>query len=441
MYNICMDIIEEIKKYIESGDKVVAAVSGGVDSMVMLHALEQAKETTNFDLSVITVEHGIRGQESKNDAAFVADYCFKHNINCKVENVDVPKMAKDDKQTIEEAARNLRYGVFDKYSKDNKIFIAHHASDQVETILMHIFRGSGINGATGIKSRDNIIRPFLNVTKADILEYTKKNKIKYVVDSTNDDISYTRNYLRKEIIAKIEKIYPNFETNIIKFATICKEYEDIISEMIKNEWFSAKNNQIFVSNDAFLQNNLVSNKVINIAYNKCGEYSDLEKKHVDLIIELFNYGKTGSSLNAPHGVVVEKRSDGLYFYKGGKPENNQQLFTIGKVNFGGIKIASKFCEKTDVVFGDGQYVDYEKIPANATWRYREPGDMFEKLGSYGRKKLNDYFTDKKFSKNERDNLPVLASGNNIFIVLGKDISNLVKIDSNTEKIEKIFIEK
>ena len=247
-----MKVIETVEKYVNIGDKIVVAVSGGKDSMSLLFALIQLNKKIKFDLSCITINHCIRGEIGRSDAEFVFNYCQNKGVCCKIVEVDVPKLAKSQKKTIEECARDARYKIFsDNVDKDSKLFIAHHASDQAETILMHILRGSGLDGAVGMQNRDNIVRPYLNVTKNEIEEFVKDNNIPFVEDYTNDDTNYTRNYIRKEIVPRLKQIYPNFETNILNFASICKEYVDIINKSIKSEWYSAKNEQICVFNDAF----------------------------------------------------------------------------------------------------------------------------------------------------------------------------------------------
>lgn len=431
--------IENIKQNIFDGDYVVAGISGGADSMVLLTLLLQAREEIDFHLLVLHIEHGIRGEESVGDVEFVKSFCKRNNIDCEIKNANIPKLAKAKKQTLEQCAREFRYEQFEKYmQKGYKCFIAHNKTDNVETILMHIFRGSGLDGARGIVKRENIYRPLLDYTKAQILDYAQKNKIPFVHDSTNDDTKYTRNFVRNKILPQIEQIYPGAVNNITKFASYCNQCEELICEQIDSNWFSKKDGAIYLKREAFSQNKLVVAKAIKQAYNLCGEYADLESKHIDILIDCENTCKNGTTNNLPHDIVWELRPDTVVFYKKTRKNIEKCAFCIGKTTLPSEKCV-EICKIDEIdAFESGKfYLDYHKIPLNAIWRTRREGDMFQKIGSSGKKKLNDYFTDKKIPFAQRDSIMLLASGSDILLVLGYDISENVKISSDTLDILKI----
>ena len=433
------NIIELVNSYVNNGDDIVVAVSGGVDSMVLLYSLIATKKYKDFQLSAITIEHGIRGKESVADAKFVYDYCKKNGVDASVVSANIPALSKAKKQTIEECARNFRYQEFNKLiSMGKKVFIAHNLGDQAETVLMHIFRGSGIDGAKGIISHDGLIRPLLEVSKLDIYQFAKENKIDYREDKTNQDIGYSRNFIRNKILPELKTIYPNVEENLNKFAKTAMQAEALVSSLVDKSWINKKNGQVVVSNNAFEQPDLVVAKVIKLAFNDCGEYSDLESKHIKIIKDLFIYNTNGSKINLTHGVIAEKRENGIYFYKIDNNIDETIEFQISEnQQILNQNISVKFAAPEEVEFGDGYYLDYHKIPANAVWRTRKDGDVFCKLGSHGNKKLNDYFTDKKLTIKERDNQLLLASDNKILLVLNRDVSEYVKIDDETSQIVKI----
>lgn len=433
------DIVQKVNSYVNNGDDIVVAVSGGVDSMVLLYCLIVAKKYKNFNLSAITIEHGIRGKESIDDANFVLDYCRKNNVDCTLVKADVLSVSKTKKQTVEECARNIRYAEFNKLVQSGKkVFIAHNLSDQAETVLMHIFRGSGIDGAKGIINRDGLIRPLLEISKSEIYEFAKANKIEYREDKTNQDNGYSRNFIRNKILPSLATIYPGIEENLNKFAKTAMQAENLVDSLVDKSWITKKNGQICISGEAFSANELVVAKVIKFAFNACGEYSDLESKHIKLVKDLFEYNKNGSKINLTHGVIVEKRENKIYFYKVDNNCCNSLDFKIGEQQqIFGKSIDVTFVNAEEVEFGKGYYLDYNKIPVDSIWRTRKDGDMFCKLGSHGSKKLNDYFTDKKLTTKERDNQILLASGNSILLVLGEDVSDHAKIDSDTSQIVKI----
>ena len=431
-------MLEEVKKCINASDKIVVGVSGGADSMVLLNLILQANKTLPFTLQVLHIEHGIREAESVADAKFVENYCKQNSIACEVINVNVPKLAKQNKQTLEQCARNVRYQQFEKYINNGyKVFLAHNKNDQAETVLMHIFRGSGLDGAKGIVSRDNIFRPLLQFTKQQILEYAAKKRIKYVEDSTNACCDYTRNFLRNHILPQIEQKYPSVVENISKFAEVCAQTENFINQQICPDWIYKKNDTVYIDNVVFAQHKVVIAKVIKMAYNMCGQWADLESKHIVSICDFVQNCKNGAILNLPHNIMAELRQNSVLFYTQKKKENITYTFMLGKNQLPNGKIIEANIINEDIVFGGGNYyADYHKIPQNAVWRTRKQGDVFQKLGSHGKKSLNDYFTDKKLSLPERDNAVLLVSDNNVLIVLGYDISDNIKIDSDTLDIIK-----
>lgn len=429
-------VLENINSIISAGDNIVAGISGGADSMILLDLLLKVRQNKPFSLQVLHIEHQIRGDESKSDARFVEEYCKNHDVACTIISEDIPALAKNKKQTLEECARNFRYQQFYKHLKNNgKLFIAHNKNDQAETVLMHIFRGSGISGAAGIKQTDIIYRPLLTKTKAEIIEYAKANNIPFVIDSTNDDTNYTRNYIRNTILPQIEKAYPSAVDAICKFANYAEQCDVLIDSLINPDWLKADGS---IDGLAFKANGLVIKRVVEKAYNNCGEYSDLEGKHVQMVIDLVNLCKNGATCNLPHGVIVEKRQNRVYFYKQDNKDDKSYNFCLGANNLPNGKTAMVgYVTEDEVEFGNGSYyVDYYKIPKDAVWRTRKDGDYFARLGS-GKKKLNDYFTDKKLPKKDRDNVVVLASGSNVLVVLGGDISENVKIDDGCLQIAKI----
>jgi len=435
-------IEEKVFDCICSHKKYLVAVSGGADSMVLLHVANQIADQKDASIRAITIEHGIRGKESQKDAQFVETYCKEHNINCKVVHVDVPKMAKENKETIEESARNLRYKEFYKELAPGEILlVAHNLNDQAETILMHIFRGSGIDGARGIGQKDNLKRPLLQISKQEILCYAKENNIPFVSDTTNDDISYNRNYIRKEILPKIEQLYPKAIENLSKFADFCAQSEYFICSSIKPEWINISKNNVTIDQEVLSQNPLVFAKVIKLAYNSLGEYSDLESKHIDIIKDFWLTSKDGLTIDIPHGIIVEKRKNNAILYKNSAICKINCNFGLGEnvLPNGQIVLVEKI-SKEQIDYSSGNFfADYHKIPFDAIWRTRQDGDRFQKLGSRGSKKLNDYFTDKKFDFASRNNQILLAKNNVVLFVAGIDIAENVKVDAGTEEVVRFIL--
>ena len=195
--------------------KYALAVSGGVDSMVMLHKF--AALSPRPDFFVVTVNHGIR-EEAAADCAFVANYCKQLGVECRTVTVNAPAYCKDNKVSLETAARILRYEVFDGLDVDF-VCLAHHADDNAETVLMHILRGSGAKGASGIKAQNGkYLRPLLELTRSEIEDYAAQHNVPHVEDGTNADTAYTRNFIRHKVMPLLTELNPAVKSNVLLFA-------------------------------------------------------------------------------------------------------------------------------------------------------------------------------------------------------------------------------
>ena len=426
-------------------DRIAVGVSGGADSMLLLWALLDKQKEVGFHLYVINVNHHIRGEESDRDSLFVEDFCKKKKIEYIVADVDVLKLKKDEKYTLEESARKLRYEVFANEMKKNslnKLFLAHHKNDQAETILMHIFRGSGISGAVGIKQTDRIVRPLLSYSKAEILKMADEYGVKFVNDSTNEASDTSRNYLRNIVIPEIERVYPGVVNTICEFGERCKEIDEFVKSFVNANLVIENADYLLLKDSVFDEKPFIVREYVKLVFEKLGVFSDIESKHYKLVSDLVG-AEVNKKLDFPHDLEVKRTYEGLKFYKKSKAKKIEDCFNfvLGKFEFEGYgTISASLVNAHEVVYGEGSfYVDQSKISTNAVWRTRKDGDVFAKLGT-GSKKLNDYFTDKKIDIDMRDKLPLLCTGNNVLVVAGFDISENVKIDGLTDQIVKLDFE-
>lgn len=424
-----------------AGQTIGVAVSGGMDSMALLHYFLQLKNQVEFELVALHVNHSIR-QNSAQDALFVEEFCKQNNIKMHVFNVDVPTYAQNNKIGIEEAARILRYGVFDALLKKkivHKIALAHHKNDQAETILLNLFRGAGPKGIKGMEHerKDGYIRPLLNTTKQQIVDYVNKNNIAFVQDQTNQDNTYSRNFLRNQILPQIEQRWPQVINAITNFAATCAQDDDYINSQVNIDGILFDQKTAKVPASYFLQHDAIVSRTIFLTLQKIGISKDVEKKHIDLIKKLCT-AQNGSKINLPFGLRVIKEYDYITFVN--KQTVSEQLclpFKLGKFTvegFGTFKV-SKAKQQTNE---NALLIDANKVPQGAIWRFGQTGDVFTKFGG-GTKKLNKYLIDKKIPSRVRANLPVLAKDNQILVVLGVEISDAVKIDQNTKHIFEISV--
>ena len=431
-------ILENIN--LPKNSTIVVGVSGGADSMVLLYALNKLKEERNYNVICVHVNHNIRKTESKRDAKFVEDFCKKNNIEFALYSVDCVAEQEKTKQSIEEVARNLRYDCFKAELSKHKnavLALAHHKDDNAETIFMNICRGAGTVGAMGIRKQEGIIRPLLNLTKNEIKEIAEKLKIAYVEDSTNNNIEYTRNYIRNKIFPEIEKVFPGAKNNLVNFASVLKEDNDYFESILPKESVLINQSSIEIEKGALKQPKPVAIRLIKFALDKKNWSKDFYKEHYNKIIELASL-KNGSKIDLPHRKQAFVEYDKIIITKLiTNGETGEIDFRIGKFSFLNhtFKVEKTTLEKVDYL-GDSKFLDLDKIPQNAVLRTRKNGDIFKKLGA-GAKKLNDYFTDKKIPLRQRDNIILLASGNNVLLVFGYDISESVKIDENTENVVRV----
>ena len=430
---------------ISKEDRVAVGVSGGADSMVLLWALLDKQKQLGFHLYVINVNHHIRGEESDRDSLFVEEFCKKKKIEHIICDVDAKKLKADEKVTLEESARKLRYEVFASEMKKhnlNKLFLAHHKNDQAETILMHIFRGSGISGAAGIRQTEKIVRPLIDYTKAEILKIASEYGVKFVTDSTNAQNDASRNYLRNIVIPEIERVYPNAVGAVCEFGERCREIDEFIKSFVKPSLIVETPDYLLAKDAIFEEKPFIVCEYVKLIFEKLGVFSDIEARHYKLVLDLVKT-EVNKKLDFPHNLEVKRTYDGLKFYKKSKSKKVETAynFVIGEIDFDGYgKIKTSTISPDDVVYGEGAlYVDQSKIRTDAVWRTRKDGDVFAKFGT-GSKKLNDYFTDKKVDIDMRDKLPLLCSGSSVLVVAGLDISENVKIDASTDQIVKLDFE-
>ena len=315
-------------RIITKNDKLIVALSGGIDSMCLLDAFYKLQNEFRYKLCAMHIHHGIRGTEADKDLIFVKKYCKSINVTLYEKKVDAIGYSKKNSISLEEAARKLRYqALLEKANelKDikNNVFllIAHHKKDQVETIVHNIIRGTGIKGLIGMSAVNGmILRPLLNIDKDEINEYVKTYNIPFVNDSTNDDINITRNYIRKEIVDKILNVNNRAYDHILELSEKAKETEDYIDSVSKYVYDKI----LIMKVDYMVKINLkmfnevadiIKKGVIKCIFNDLiNTLKDVGNIHFDDIILLSNKNK-GGHLDLPYNITVDKKKNDLIFCK------------------------------------------------------------------------------------------------------------------------------
>lgn len=422
--------------FINKGERIAAAVSGGADSMALLNLLVEERENLDITVLAINIEHGIRGEESLKDTRFVEDYCKEKNIPLITFSVNAPEFAEKEGLSLEEAARVLRYECFYRAIKEgkcDKVATAHHASDNMESVLMNIFRGTSLKGLTGIKPDYNgkIIRPLLNLTKAEIEEYVRKNDIPFVTDSTNSDTGYTRNFIRLKVIPLIKQAFPKAESSVTRLTEILREDELYLSSRAEELLFPAENG-IKLKIPA---EKPVLKRAAVFAMQRMGIKKDWESKHLNDVFSL-SLNIPGKSINLPGGVVALREYDDILFKKAQDRIPLNIPFKEGCFEYCGKTYCISRQPAKGADLKKGLFIAAEKVSSSAVIRSPENGDIFRKFGG-GTKPLSDFFTDKKIPLEKRKQIPVIAQGKKILAVMGYAVSEDARADNKTETLYKL----
>ncbi len=419
---------------------VAVAVSGGKDSVCLLHYLyDNANKLGIKNLVAINVEHGIRGADSVADSNFVKRLCDKLNITCYLYTVDAVLEQKLTGLSLEESARKLRYGCF--YDLKNKglcdvIVTAHHKSDNTESVLFNLVRGTGLKGLKGIpKNNDDfIVRPFLHVDKEEIDNYITANNLEYVTDQTNFCLDYTRNFLRLEVVPKLKEKFPKLDESVLRLSTIVAKEDAYLDNLAKK--------QLLVDGDDYLLptccDEVLFIRATVIALNGLGVKKDYEKKHLDAVYSLTG-AKNGTKYDVKFGVIAIKEYDHVRLFKTVDNDKQKVLpFSVNDFSFdaGDLSITLLDEKPTNFKLQKGvHYADLDKLNG-AKIRMRQNGDVFTPI--FGKsKKLKDYFIDKKIPLIKRDGLPLIVDGNEVLYIAGIEISDKIKVDGNTKNVVKL----
>ena len=442
------NVIDYIREHnmIKSGEIIGVACSGGRDSISLLHYLNSIKAELDCQVVAINVDHGIR-QRSALDTEFVMQFCKENKIRAYKFKGEALKVAKEEKLTVEQAARKVRYGIFETVIQKgvcDKIALAHHMYDQAETVLLNILRGAGLKGARGMEPvRDGIyIRPLLRTPRENIMAYIDEFNLEYVEDETNKDTTYSRNYLRNVVIPAIRRHFKGADRSLVNFADLCAKDDDFINSRIDTNTMIETKEYVKVPLSYFYQDEAIVNRLLMRVFEKFS-HQDFERRHINIVRNFAIEANNGNMISLPFKVRVLKEYDYIVIGYIKKKENvGEYPFQSGKLKIEGYGIIRSTSSKVLTEPKPHQHiVDAEKLPSNAVWRFRQEGDTFSPLGLGGSKKLKEYFIDKKVPQRMRNEIPVLADGNKILAVADIEIADEIKVTNDTKRFYKINYEK
>ncbi|MBR5509496.1 MAG: tRNA lysidine(34) synthetase TilS [Lachnospiraceae bacterium] len=433
---------------VEPGMQILVGFSGGADSTALLQILWEYAKEHDAGVCALHVNHGIRGMEAERDQEFCEAFCRERKIPLRIVRVNVPEIAGKEGISTEEAGRNVRYEAFGQALEDgfaDRVALAHHQNDQAETMLFHLMRGTGIKGLRGMEPvRLPYIRPFLCVERQEIINWLVGEKISWVEDSTNQELEYTRNQIRHQVLAPIEQIRSGSISRMSSTAVQLLEIEDYLEQEAARLWdvcICKEGDGYAILLDAFAQIHPVMKKMIVM---EClgrvnGGRKNLETVHLEQVCRLAE-GKRGSRVTLPgncfavlgYGKLLIKKGYGIentgkpvYCEPDGEYQYMGQYFRFTLKNRTGTEKIPLNCYT--------KWFDYDKIKTNIVLRTRQPGDYLEITGG-SHKKLKDYLIDCKIPREERDRCILLADEQHIIWVTGMRISERYKVTDETKRI-------
>lgn len=457
MPNVVETVRETIARYdlITPRDTVLAAVSGGPDSVCLLHVLHGLREELGFELKAAHLDHRFRGDESRRDAEFVAELCDGLDVPCFCEEENVPAFLLTHRLSAQEAARMLRYRYLIKVSKleyCQRIATGHNADDQAETVLMRVLRGAGPDGLSGIPpKRDGmIIRPLLSVWREEIEDYLREHGLPYRNDSSNARTAYLRNRIRHELMPVLEGYNPAISRALVNLGTIMNDVADhfrrVADEAVLRVVKRAGVGQ-FVLDSAILADydeasrRSVLRELFAVLRPDLGP---LPFRHVDALLRLLREGDVGAAVELPdgararleHGVLVMTHGDG-------PPDAGPQDLPVPGAtayNDAGLEITAELVAREHLrtppekASDDEAFFDWDALEPPLTVRPRREGDRFRPFGLDGTKSLKELFIDSKIAFSFRSSIPLLCDRNNILWVMGVRRSGLAPVTDSTKTV-------
>ncbi len=453
-----------LQNLIKPGEKLAAAVSGGPDSAAMLFCLNDLKEDIGFELSVFHVNHMLRGEESDSDEAFVKNLAKSLDLLFYSAKANVTGYQKKHKCSVQVAAREMRYYHLNQFADRfslSKIATGHTADDQAETVLMRILKGSGLKGISGIPPiRDNkYIRPLLKVTREEIEQFLKQNKIKFLLDSTNLKNNYLRNQVRNKLIPFLKNEFnPAIIETLCRSSQIFRADDNFISEIARNEFdkllLKSDGETLILDVTRFqnLHKALRRRIILDAIYKFSGAGRQVSLNIIEDILRVIESNISGKSISVFNDFTFKYRYNRIIFEFqkksfSGNLIKQKKLLIPGKTKIEeiGKEAVLTIISKKDVpedlkkTAPFTAFIDYSVSVKELFIRFRQKGDKFCPLGIKGHKKIKDYFIDKKIPREERDLIPLITNKESILWIIGYQISDLVKVKEDTKDVLKLEV--
>lgn len=455
---------------LKQDDSVLIGVSGGPDSVALLHVLRLLTPRFSLTVGVAHLNHCLRGHASDKDAEFVKSIAERLNLPCYIHKEDVRTYQIENRLSPEEAGRRIRYAFLNTVARTNRfnrIALGHHADDNAELVLMNLLRGSGPTGLSGIPPvRDGkIIRPLIKIRRSEIIHFLNQNRLRYISDSSNQEMRYLRNSVRHRLIPMLQKGYnPKIPETLNRLSSIMRSeeawIEDVIHPLFESSVSTAQNDHINFSVSVLRRFHAAAQRrIIRKGISKIkGDLRRIAFAHIDDVIRLLNKEPAHGSLDLPGGIRIRRIRDELYISKEKRalrrldtkndhfqppvfeyeitaPESVFIKEIHARIDFTEMNIQDipdVRCAGQYTVFFDKDTVNFPMILRN----FRQ-GDRFRPLGLGGTQKLKKFFIDRKIPRDERVKCPILLSRGKIIWVAGHRIDESVRLTSSTRTVLKV----
>lgn len=444
-----MDILTAAKRnaMFAAGDTLLVAVSGGPDSVAMLHALHTRSSEFGIALHVAHLNHGIRGEQSNLDEAFVCNLAHSLKLPIAVRNVDVPSLQTEWRVGVEEAARVVRLRFLRDTATElgmTKIAVGHTADDRAESVLLNIIRGCGVDGLGSIRPiNGNIVRPLIDATRAEIERYIAEHALPYRVDESNADTTYTRNRVRHELIPMLETEYnPEVKNALVRLAEIAAAQSDLVEGLAESAMHEVAlggtlDAEMFARLPAAIQSQAIRSEILRLK----GDLTDVSFEQIESVIDALRAGGD-FTVNLPSGEIFATRKGHSLRIWLREAAAVVEPFECDLQVPGSTEIPSigltLHCVTIEMPVpgklpADEAMIDADSVVGTLSVRSVRPGDRIVPMGMTGSKKLQDVFVDRKVPKGERAMAAVLVDDEKVLWVVGVVASELGKVTEATKK--------
>ncbi len=455
-----------VRRLFAGGETVVVGVSGGPDSLALLHILLELGDDLRLSLVAAHLNHGIRGEESDADALFVADLAARWDVPAIIGREDVPAYAGERKMSLEEAARESRYAFLEKVAKEvgtSRVAVGHNANDQVETILMHWLRGAGSGGLSGMAPATRrgsvwLVRPLLSVTRDRIEEYCRHQRLEPRLDRSNLSEDMLRNRVRLSLIPRLKRYNPRIEGSILRAADILAADIEHIEENVESLWASdlvaGCEAVVTFRRDEWrelhlsLQRRLLRRAILSLK----GDLKDVAWTHIEDAVAASQVAPAGTRVALPKGLQLQVDYDRLVVASEPPMDECPAIDDELEVAIPGITELTASPWRLETRLLPAGSVSEERLRSEGRWvayldadragdrlvlRLRKPGDRIRPLGMRESKSMQDFMVDAKIPRRVRDQLPLVASPDRILWVPGWRISERAKVSSETERVLRL----